>query len=99
MRFSLRVNNDLTLAQYLALAEAAERWGFDQLWVHGRPDHLRGRDGGPELKPAPHSNRRPGFVPPRSARDESRWCRSNFLRRGLYSAPSPFQREGWGEGA
>ena len=33
MRFSLRVNNDLTLAQYVALAEAAERWGFDQLWV------------------------------------------------------------------
>ncbi|HEV8309650.1 MAG TPA: LLM class flavin-dependent oxidoreductase [Methylomirabilota bacterium] len=33
MRFSLRVNNDLTLPQYVSLAKAAERWGFDQLWV------------------------------------------------------------------
>jgi 5,10-methylenetetrahydromethanopterin reductase len=33
MRFSVRVNNDLTLPQYVALARAAEGAGFDQLWV------------------------------------------------------------------
>lgn len=33
MRFSLRVNNDLPLAELGALAEAAEEAGFDQLWV------------------------------------------------------------------
>src|SRR5688572_11418814 len=33
MRFSLRLNNDLPVGRYLALAEAAERWGFDQLWI------------------------------------------------------------------
>lgn len=33
MRFSLRLNNDLPVAQYVALAQAAEAFGFDQLWV------------------------------------------------------------------
>src|SRR5688500_3749444 len=33
MRFSLRLNNDLTLSEYVTLARAAERAGFDQLWV------------------------------------------------------------------
>jgi 5,10-methylenetetrahydromethanopterin reductase len=33
MRFSLRLNNDLPLADYVALARAAEAAGFDQLWV------------------------------------------------------------------
>jgi 5,10-methylenetetrahydromethanopterin reductase len=33
MRFSLRLNNDLTLAEYRTLAETAEAVGFDQLWV------------------------------------------------------------------
>src|SRR5215207_3009658 len=33
MRFSLRLNNDLTLPEYLALAQAAEEAGFDQFWV------------------------------------------------------------------
>ena len=33
MRFSLRLNNDLTLSQYKALAQAAETAGFDQFWV------------------------------------------------------------------
>ena len=33
MRFSLRLNNDLTLSQYEALAQAAELAGFDQFWV------------------------------------------------------------------
>ncbi len=33
MRFSLRFNNDLPIAQYAALAQAAERAGFDQFWV------------------------------------------------------------------
>jgi 5,10-methylenetetrahydromethanopterin reductase len=33
MRFSLRFNNDLPLRQYVALATAAERAGFDQFWV------------------------------------------------------------------
>lgn len=33
MRFSLRLNNDLPLAQYITLAQAAEAAGFDQFWV------------------------------------------------------------------
>ncbi|HVS65518.1 MAG TPA: LLM class flavin-dependent oxidoreductase [Thermoanaerobaculia bacterium] len=33
MRFSLRLNNDLSLGRYRELAAAAERAGFDQLWV------------------------------------------------------------------
>ncbi len=33
MRFSVRVNNDLSYAGLLAVAVAAERAGFDQLWV------------------------------------------------------------------
>ena len=33
VRFSVRVNNDLSFADLLALAEAAELAGFDQLWV------------------------------------------------------------------
>ncbi len=33
MKFSLRLNNDLTLDEYVALAQAAERYGFDQFWV------------------------------------------------------------------
>jgi 5,10-methylenetetrahydromethanopterin reductase len=33
MRCSLRLNNDLRPADYIALARAAERHGFDQLWV------------------------------------------------------------------
>jgi 5,10-methylenetetrahydromethanopterin reductase len=32
VRFSVRVNNDLPFAELLALATAAERAGFDQLW-------------------------------------------------------------------
>jgi 5,10-methylenetetrahydromethanopterin reductase len=33
MRFSLRLNNDLSLPQYVTLAQAAEAAGFDQFWV------------------------------------------------------------------
>jgi 5,10-methylenetetrahydromethanopterin reductase len=33
MRFSLRLNNDLTLPEYVALAQMAEAAGFDQIWV------------------------------------------------------------------
>ena len=33
MRFSVRLNNDLTLPEYVALAQAAEAAGFDQFWV------------------------------------------------------------------
>lgn len=33
MRFSLRLNNDLTLSEYIALAQAAEAARFDQFWV------------------------------------------------------------------
>jgi 5,10-methylenetetrahydromethanopterin reductase len=33
MRFSIRVNNDLTLPEYVALAQAAEAAGFNQFWV------------------------------------------------------------------
>jgi 5,10-methylenetetrahydromethanopterin reductase len=33
MRFSLRLNNDLTLQEYVTLAQVAEMHGFDQFWV------------------------------------------------------------------
>jgi len=33
MRFSIRLNNDHTLSEYVAFAQAAEAAGFDQLWV------------------------------------------------------------------
>ncbi len=33
MKFSLRLNNDLPVADYIALARAAEEAGFDQFWV------------------------------------------------------------------
>ncbi|MGJ3238800.1 MAG: LLM class flavin-dependent oxidoreductase [Anaerolineae bacterium] len=33
MKFSIRINNDLTLKEYLQLAQAAEQAGFDQFWV------------------------------------------------------------------
>lgn len=33
MKFSLRFNNDLPVAEYVRLAQAAERAGFDQFWV------------------------------------------------------------------
>lgn len=33
MRFSIRLNNDLSLAEYVRLAQAAEQFGFDQFWV------------------------------------------------------------------
>ena len=33
MKFSVRVNNDLSVAELTALAVAAEAAGFDQLWV------------------------------------------------------------------
>lgn len=33
MRFSVRLNNDLPLAEYARLARAAEAAGFDQIWV------------------------------------------------------------------
>ncbi len=33
MRFSLRLNNDLLLPQYIELAQQAESEGFDQFWV------------------------------------------------------------------
>lgn len=33
MRFSIRLNNDLTLPEYITLAQTAERAGFDQFWV------------------------------------------------------------------
>jgi 5,10-methylenetetrahydromethanopterin reductase len=33
MRFSLRLNNDLALPEYVELAQAAEASGFDQFWV------------------------------------------------------------------
>lgn len=33
MRFSLRLNNDLTVNEYVELAQRAERVGFDQFWV------------------------------------------------------------------
>lgn len=33
MKFSLRLNNDLPIGQYVAMAQAAEAAGFDQFWV------------------------------------------------------------------
>jgi len=33
MKFSLRLNNDLPIPEYIALAQAAEAAGFDQFWV------------------------------------------------------------------
>ncbi len=33
MHFSLRFNNDLTLPEYVTLAQLAELYGFDQFWV------------------------------------------------------------------
>lgn len=33
MRFSLRLNNDLSLPEYVAVAQAAEAAGFHQIWV------------------------------------------------------------------
>ena len=33
IRFSLRLNNDLPIKQYVALAQAAEAAGFHQFWV------------------------------------------------------------------
>jgi 5,10-methylenetetrahydromethanopterin reductase len=33
MKFSLRLNNDLPIARYIELAQAAERLGFAQFWV------------------------------------------------------------------
>lgn len=33
MKFSLRLNNDLPVAEYVTLAQEAERAGFEQLWV------------------------------------------------------------------
>ncbi len=33
MKFSLRFNNDLPVQDYVSLAQAAERAGFDQFWV------------------------------------------------------------------
>jgi 5,10-methylenetetrahydromethanopterin reductase len=33
LRFSIRINNDLPVREYVALARAAEAAGFDQLWV------------------------------------------------------------------
>lgn len=33
MKFSLRLNNDLPVRDYLSLAQAAEHAGFDQFWV------------------------------------------------------------------
>jgi len=33
MRFSIRLNNDLPLSDYVRLAKTAERVGFDQFWV------------------------------------------------------------------
>ncbi len=33
MRFSIRLNNDLTLPEYVTLAQTAEEVGFDQIWI------------------------------------------------------------------
>lgn len=33
MKFSIRLNNDLPVAQYVELAQLAESLGFDQIWV------------------------------------------------------------------
>jgi 5,10-methylenetetrahydromethanopterin reductase len=33
MKFSLRLNNDLRISEYVSMAQAAEQAGFDQFWV------------------------------------------------------------------
>lgn len=33
MKFSLRLNNDRPVQEYIHLAQEAEHWGFDQFWV------------------------------------------------------------------
>lgn len=33
MKFSIRLNNDLTIAEYIRLAQKAENLGFDQFWI------------------------------------------------------------------
>lgn len=33
LKFSIRINNDLTIPDYIALAQAAEAAGFDQFWI------------------------------------------------------------------
>jgi 5,10-methylenetetrahydromethanopterin reductase len=33
LRTSLRLNNDLTVDEFVAVARRAEHWGFDQVWV------------------------------------------------------------------
>ena len=33
MKFSIRLNNDLTIAEYIQLAQKAESLGFDQFWI------------------------------------------------------------------
>lgn len=33
MKFSIRLNNDLTVSEYVELAELAEKYKFDQFWV------------------------------------------------------------------
>ena len=33
MKFSIRLNNDLPVSEYLQLAQAAEKAGFDHFWV------------------------------------------------------------------
>ena len=33
MKFSIRLNNDLSVQQYIELAQLAEEMGFDQFWV------------------------------------------------------------------
>lgn len=33
MKFSIRLNNDLTIREYIRLAQKAESLGFDQLWI------------------------------------------------------------------
>ena len=33
MKFSIRLNNDLTIAEYIHLAQKAESLGFDQFWI------------------------------------------------------------------
>ena len=33
MKFSIRLNNDLTIVEYIQLAQKAESLGFDQFWI------------------------------------------------------------------
>ena len=33
LRTSLRLNNDLTVEEFVSVVRRAERWGFDQVWV------------------------------------------------------------------